>query len=152
MTTLPKRKSQPHMAFFNTTLLEVWQCLLVLCGTVAKNLSASAGDARDAGSVSGSGRSPREGNGNPLQYSCLENPHGQRSLMGHSPWGRKESDTTEWLNWTNPSQTLQKKWWPWSFPHFYQQRPCRKTRLALAKVCNVCAQLVVSDSLGPQGL
>ena len=35
-----------------------------------------------------------EGNGNPLQYSCLENPHGQRSLAGYSPWGRKESDTT----------------------------------------------------------
>ena len=31
----------------------------------------------------------------PLQYSCLENPHGQRSLVGYSPWGRKESDTTE---------------------------------------------------------
>ena len=36
-----------------------------------------------------------EGNGNPLQYSCLENPHGQRSLAGYSPWGHKESDTTE---------------------------------------------------------
>ena len=33
--------------------------------------------------------------GNPLQYSCLENPHGQRSLTGYSPWGRKESDTTK---------------------------------------------------------
>ena len=32
---------------------------------------------------------------NPLQYSCLENPQGQRSLAGYSPWGRKESDTTE---------------------------------------------------------
>ena len=30
----------------------------------------------------------------PLQYSCLENPHGQRSLAGYSPWGRKESDMT----------------------------------------------------------
>ena len=38
-----------------------------------------------------------EGHGNPLQYSCLENPHGQRSLAGYSPWGCKESDTTEWL-------------------------------------------------------
>ena len=36
--------------------------------------------------------------GNPLQYSCLENPHGQRSLAGYSSWGRKESDTTEWLS------------------------------------------------------
>ena len=41
---------------------------------MVKNLLASAGDIRDVGSVSGSGRSPGEGNGNPLQYSCLENP------------------------------------------------------------------------------
>ena len=38
-----------------------------------KNLLANAGDARDAGSILGSGRSPGEGNGNPLKYSCLEN-------------------------------------------------------------------------------
>ena len=38
-----------------------------------------------------------EGNGNPLQYSCLQNPHGQRNLVGCSPWRRKESDTTEVL-------------------------------------------------------
>ena len=38
-----------------------------------------------------------EGNGNPLQYSYLENPHGQGSLVGCRPWGRNESDTTEQL-------------------------------------------------------
>ena len=38
------------------------------------------------------------GHGNPLQYSCLENPHRQRTLAGYSPWGCKESDTTEQLN------------------------------------------------------
>ena len=43
-------------------------------GAVLKNPLASAGDLRDAGSASGSGRSPGEGNGTPLQYSCLENP------------------------------------------------------------------------------
>ena len=43
------------------------------------------------------GYSIGEGNGNPLQYSCLENPHGQRTLVGYSPWGRKESDMTKWL-------------------------------------------------------
>ena len=43
----------------------------------------------------GLGRSPGGGHGNPLQYSCLENPHGQRSLAGYSPWGHKELDTTE---------------------------------------------------------
>ena len=42
--------------------------------------------------------SPREGHGNPLHYSCLENPHGQRSLGGYSPWGHKESDTTEQIS------------------------------------------------------
>ena len=52
---------------------------------VVKNPLASAGDIRDTGSIPGSGRSPREGHGNPLQYSCLENPHGQRSLVGYSP-------------------------------------------------------------------
>ena len=60
-----------------------------------KNSSANAGDIRDAGSIPGWGRSPGEGNGNPLQYSCLENPHGQRSLVGYSTEGHKESDTAE---------------------------------------------------------
>ena len=52
---------------------------------MVKNLSANAGDVRDVGSVPGLGRSPGEGHGNPLQYSCLENPYGQRSLVGYSP-------------------------------------------------------------------
>ena len=51
--------------------------------SVVKNLLAEA----DPGSIPGSGRSAGEGNDNPLQYSCLENPHGQKSLMGYSPWG-----------------------------------------------------------------
>ena len=41
---------------------------------MVKNPSANAGDAGDMGSITGSGRSPGEGNGNPLQYSCLGNP------------------------------------------------------------------------------
>ena len=51
---------------------------------VVKNLPANAGDIRDAGSIAGSGRSPGGGHGNPLQHSCLENPHGPRSLEGKS--------------------------------------------------------------------
>ena len=43
-------------------------------------------------------RSPGGGNGNPLQHSCLEKPHGQRSLVGYSPKCHEESVTTEWLN------------------------------------------------------
>ena len=50
------------------------------------------------GSVPGLGRSPGGGHGNSLQYSCLENPHGQRILVGNSLWGRKELDTTEQLS------------------------------------------------------
>ena len=41
---------------------------------MVKNLPANAGDIKDAGSIPGLGRSPGEGNGNPLQFSCLENP------------------------------------------------------------------------------
>ena len=52
----------------------------------------------DLGSIPGLGRSPGGGHGHPLQYSCLENPHGQRSLVGYSPWGHKESDLTEGLS------------------------------------------------------
>ena len=58
----------------------------------------SACNAGDPGSIPGSRRSSGEGNGNPLQYSPWENPHGQRSLAGYSPRGRKESDTTEQLS------------------------------------------------------
>ena len=49
--------------------------------------------------IPGLGISPGGGNGNPFQYSCLEN--GRRSLVGYSPWGRKESDTTEQLHFTS---------------------------------------------------
>ena len=49
-----------------------------------KKLPANAGDIRDADSIPRSGRSPGEGNGNPLQFSCLGESHGQRSLVGYS--------------------------------------------------------------------
>ena len=63
---------------------------------MVKNPPANAGDIRDAGLIPGSGRSPGKGNGNPLQYSCLENP------MGRGAWqatvhGVAESDMTEQL-------------------------------------------------------
>ena len=66
----------------------------------------SACNAGDLALIPGLGRSPEGGNGNPLQYSSLENPHGQRSLAGYSPWGDKDSDMTEQLHFlfksTNP--------------------------------------------------
>ena len=60
-----------------------------------KNLSANAGDIGDSGSVPGLGRSPGGGHGNPLQYLCLGKPVDQGELAGYSPYGHKESDTTE---------------------------------------------------------
>ena len=62
-----------------------------------KNLPANTGALGDTGLIPGWGRSPEGGNGNPLQDSCLENPHGQRSLAGYSPQGRKELGTIEQL-------------------------------------------------------
>ena len=52
----------------------------------------------DLGSIPGLGRSPGGGNGNPLQYSCLENPMDRRNLAGYSPWGHRQLDTTEPLS------------------------------------------------------
>ena len=62
---------------------------------MVKNLPTNAGDIRDVSLIPGLERYPGGGHGNPLQYSGLENPHGQRSLAGYSPWGRKESDRAE---------------------------------------------------------
>ena len=64
-------------------------------GSDSKELACNSGDLR---SIPGLGRSLGGGHGNPLQYSCLENPHGQRSLVGYSPWGLKELDMTELLS------------------------------------------------------
>ena len=55
----------------------------------------SAYNAGDLGLIPGMGRSPGGGHGNPVQYSCLENPHGQKSLVGYSPRGRKELEMTK---------------------------------------------------------
>ena len=62
---------------------------------VVKNSATDAGDIRDIGSIPGPGRSHGGEQGNPLQYSCLENPKDRGALAGYSPQGCKESDTTE---------------------------------------------------------
>ena len=58
----------------------------------------------DLGLIPGLGRSSGGVHANPLQYSCLENPHRQRSLVGYSPWSCKESDMTEWLSTVSTDQ------------------------------------------------
>ena len=76
-------------------------------GTEVKNLLANAGDARDTGSIPGSGRFPEGGNGNLFQYSCLENSTDRRACWPtYSPRGCKESDMTEHINSYYLSQEL----------------------------------------------
>ena len=76
----------------NLQVYYLWASKVAL---VVKNLPADAGDIRDMGSIPGWGRSLGGGQDNPLQCSCLETPHGQKSLVGYSPEGHKESDTAE---------------------------------------------------------
>ena len=89
-----------HLTTVNICLLiRIWglsQYVLGFSGSSAGK--ESAWKAGNLGSIPGLGRSPGGGYGNPLQYSCLENPHGQRSLAGYSSWGRKESDKAEQLS------------------------------------------------------
>ena len=66
-------------------------------GSDGKESACSAGD---LDLIPGLGRFPGEEKGSPLQNFCLENPHGQRSLVGFSPWDCKELDTTEQLTHT----------------------------------------------------
>ena len=73
----------------------LWGSLSFPGGSDDKEAACNVGD---LDSIPGLGRSPGGEHGNPLQYFCLENPHEQKSLVGYSPWGHKESDMTEWLS------------------------------------------------------
>ena len=80
---------------------EFWRDTFSLClprWLSSKESTCNAGTTGDTGSIPGLGRSSGAGHGNPLPYSCLENPCGQRSLAGYSPWGPKELDTTDRLS------------------------------------------------------
>ena len=76
-------------------------------GSEAKVSACNAGD---LDSILGSGRAPGEGTGNPLQYSCLENPMDGEAWWAYNPWGCKESDRTEWLHFTFNVDWLH-HWW-----------------------------------------
>ena len=82
--------------------INIYTLLYLRCGFPGVSDSEeSACNAGDLGSIPGLGRPPGEGNGNPLQYSCLENFMDKRDLEGYSPWSCKESDTTEQLTHTH---------------------------------------------------
>ena len=83
------------LALAQWTIMEKNRKMYMYNSVTGKESTFNAGD---LGSIPGLGRSPGEGHGNPFQYSCLENPHGQRSLESYSSWSRKGSDTTEWLS------------------------------------------------------
>ena len=73
---------------------------------VAQLVKESSCNAGNLSSIPGQGRPPIGGYGNPLQYSCLERPHGQRSLARYSPQGDKDSDITEQLSTHNKIKSL----------------------------------------------
>ena len=77
----------------------------------------SAWNVGDPGSIPGSGRSPAEGNGQPTPVLLPRKFHGWRSLVGYSPWGRKESDTTERLHF--PYTCVKSLGWPASLCVLY---------------------------------
>ena len=83
------------MSIEKSTYLNAAKICIFPGGSDGKESACNVGDLV---SIAGLGRSRGGGRGNPLQYSCLENPYGQRSLAGYSLWGHKESDMTERLS------------------------------------------------------
>ena len=77
--------------YLNANIISSWTSLVA---QMVKNPPAM----QETWILSRLGRSPGGGHGSPLQYSCLENPHGQGSLASYSPWGHKELDTTEQIS------------------------------------------------------
>ena len=92
--TLPSEP--PGKSSFKNHLFYGWVvCWASQVALVVKNLPANAGDIRDVGSISGSGRSPGEGNGNPLQSSCLENS------VNRGAWWATVNGLTKSQTWLN---------------------------------------------------
>ena len=79
---------------FNIVLVSGDICMASQVALVLKNPPANAGNKRDKGSILGSGRSPGGGNGNPLKYSCLENPMARAAWHTTVHRVTKESDKT----------------------------------------------------------
>ena len=91
-----------------------WPCpnlvlISALVGLPWSQMVKNPCNARDLGFIRGLGRSPGGRYGNPLQYSRLENPHGQRNLVGYSPQGHKEPDTAEQLGTEHSTALIREK-------------------------------------------
>ena len=97
-------------AFWNTTYI----CYISQMALAIKNLHVSAGGIRDTGSISWSRRSPGEGHGNSFQYSCLEKPTGQKSLVGYSSeshsvrhdWSIASNEKNVLIPWLQPTSSV----------------------------------------------
>ena len=105
----------PHLSFHPFCIYNLYGEKALygfLGGWVVKNQPSSAGDARDMSLIPGWGRSRGEGNGNPLQYSFLENPIDRGAWWATVPRGCKDSNTAEWLSTPKPLKTFQNfPWW-----------------------------------------
>ena len=99
----PMTKLNSQSCFF----MYLDRCLGFPGDSVIKNPPANAGDSRIAGSIPGSGRSPWRRSWQPTPVFLPGESHGQKNLAGYSPWGHKESDTTEQLS-THTDTSLQK--------------------------------------------
>ena len=115
----------------------------------------SACNVEDLGSIPALGRSPGEGHGNPLQHSCLENPHGQKSLTDYSPWDHKQWDRTEWLStqdWVTHMWTIDEEcgevtcWWLWWYREKQQHHFHEDTLWAAHLESQSCVVCVLSWS------
>ena len=105
LALVPRAKQKPRLL----------NCSWVIPGgTLVKNPPASAGDVRDAGSIPGSGRSPGEGNGNPLQYLCLENPTDRRAWWATVYGVTKSLVTTESARTTRRTRPTFHEPWHWT--------------------------------------
>ena len=105
-------------------MLHLYASLIPHCNSGVSDGKESTCNVGDLGSIPGLGKSPGGGHGNPLQ-SCLESAHGQKCLACYSPWGHRESDTTEQqrthLCDNSWNQVVQVIWFccPWKSYYFF---------------------------------
>ena len=98
-------QSNPHLLTWFSHI-KTKQFMAGLKYGTGSELNASASNVGDRGSIPGLGRSPGEGNGNPLPVFLPGEYHGRRRLVGYNPLGRKESDMIDRLHFTSPDAIM----------------------------------------------